>query len=313
MALRPINSLYDFFEAFPDEQSAIDHLRSIRWRSGAYCPYCTSARVMHFSDNRTHKCHDCRQRFSIKVGTIFEDTKLPLRKWFAAIWLVTSHKKGIASTQLARDLKITQKSAWFVLHRLRYAAKTKSFNRERPMQGLVEVDETYFGGKDSNRPKNKRGKSTKTIVLGMLERGGEVRARAVPNQRAKTVRGRIADNVKDGSVLLTDEHPSYKGLPAQYPTWSVNHSKGEYVRFVAHINGIEGVWSLFKRQVYGIHHHVSAKHIDNYLGEMCYRYNRRHMEEGERVNDLLGCVSGLRLTYARLTHAETEISEAPPY
>ena len=313
MTLRPITSLYDFFEAFPDEQAAIDHLRSIRWRDGEFCPYCESKRVMHFGDKRTHKCHDCRQRFSIKVGTIFEDTKLPLRKWFAAIWLITSHKKGIASTQLAKDLKITQKSAWFVLHRLRYAAKTRSFNRERPMQGLVEVDETYFGGKDTNKPKSKRGLATKTIVMGLLERGGEVRAKVVPNLTAKTVRGRIGDHVKDGSVLLTDEHPSYKGLPSQYTVWSVNHSKGEYVRFVAHTNGIEGVWSLFKRQVYGIHHHISAKHMDAYLGEMCYRHNRRDLDEGQRVNDLLSSVDGLRLTYKALIHDETKIPEAPPY
>lgn len=151
---RPIASLYQFFEVFPDEQSVIDHLGAIRWRDGAYCPHCNSKRVMHFSDMKTHKCHDCRQRFSIKVGTIFEDTKLPLRKWFAAIWLITFHKKGIASTQLAKDLQITQKSAWFVLHRLRYAAKTKSFNA--PLSGAVELDETLFAGKESNKHKNKR-------------------------------------------------------------------------------------------------------------------------------------------------------------
>ncbi len=147
-AIRQFDSLFDLFDAFPDEQAAIDHLTAIRWKNGAYCPHCGSTRVMHFSDKKTHKCSDCRQRFSIKVGTIFEDTKLPLRKWFAAIWLITSHKKGIASTQLAKDLKITQKSAWFVLHRLRYAARTKSFNR--PLAGDVEADETYVGGKAKN-------------------------------------------------------------------------------------------------------------------------------------------------------------------
>jgi transposase-like protein len=141
--LKQFSSLFDLFEAFPDEQSAVDHLRAISWKNGAYCPYCKSTRVIHFADKKTHKCSDCRQRFSIKVGTIFEDTKLPLRKWFAAIWLVTSHKKGIASTQLAKDLKITQKSAWFVLHRLRYAARTKSF--ARPLAGDVQVDEAMFG------------------------------------------------------------------------------------------------------------------------------------------------------------------------
>ena len=309
--LRPITSLYEFFEAFPDEQAAIDHLRSIRWAKGAYCPYCGSTRVMHFSDNRTHKCHECRQRFSIKVGTIFEDTKLPLRKWFAAIWLITSHKKGIASTALAKDLKITQKSAWFVLHRLRYAARTRSFNR--PLEGDVEIDESYFGGKESNKhskkrqPKNAGPGAGKTIVLGMLERGGEVRAKSIKNLQSRTVRGRVFDNIKDGSNLMTDEAVSYAGLRGPYQVHSVNHSAGEYVRdFFCHTNSIEGAWSLFKRQVYGIHHHVSAKHLDAYLGEMCYRYNRRDMEEGERVNDLLSQVEG-RLTYKALIDDRSEL------
>ena len=194
-------------------------------------PTASRKRVMHFSDKRTHKCHDCRQRFSIKVGTIFEDTKLPLRKWFAAIWLITSHKKGIASTQLAKDLKITQKSAWFVLHRLRYAAKTKSF--DRPLEGMVEIDESYFGGKDHNKhatSDRKQGARARRCVFGLVERGGEIRAGTITNLNARMVRGRVVDNVKPGTPLMTDEHARYKGLsmPA-YPIWSVNHSKGEYV------------------------------------------------------------------------------------
>ncbi len=297
----PINSLYDFFEAFPDEQAAVDHLRAIRWRDGAFCPYCNSKRVMHFGDKRTHKCHECRQRFSIKVGTIFEDTKLPLRKWFAAIWLITSHKKGIASTALAKDLKITQKSAWFVLHRLRYAARTRSFNR--PLHGVVELDETYHGGVEGNRhaKDRKKAKKKKTIIFGLLERGGEVRAKSIRGLKGRTVRGRVFDNVKDGANLMTDEAVVFTQLQGPYKVHSVNHSAGEYVRhYYCHINGMEGFWSLFKRQVIGIHHHVSPKHVDAYLGEMCYRYNRRDMEEGERVNDLLSQVAG-RLTYKVLT------------
>src|SRR6476619_7825275 len=133
------DTLFEMMSAIPDEQSAIDHFTAIRWKNGAFCPHCGSTKVYHFSDKRTHKCGDCRQRFSIKVGTIFEDTKLPLRKWFMAIWLITSHKKGIASTQLAKDLKITQKTAWFVMHRLREASKSGSFNKS--LDGVVEVDE----------------------------------------------------------------------------------------------------------------------------------------------------------------------------
>ena len=190
--IQSFNSLPELFDAFPDEQSCIDHLRAIRWKNGEYCPYCGSDRVYHFSDNRTHKCGDCRQRFSIKVGTIFEDSKLPLRKWYAAIWLLTSHKKGIASTQLARDLDITQKSAWFMLHRLRHAATTKSFNR--PLEGEIEADETYVGGREKNKHRNKRkpgsqGGANKTAVFGMLERGGELRARKMGRLTAESMQG----------------------------------------------------------------------------------------------------------------------------
>jgi transposase-like protein len=154
--IRQFDSLLELMQVFGDEQACIDHLRAIRWKNGAFCPYCGAVKVYHFSDNQTHKCSDCRQRFSIKVGTIFEDTKLPLSKWFAAIWMVTSDKKDIASTQLEKDLKITQKSAWFILHRLRYAAKTKSFNR--PLRGAVESDETFIDGTDKNRRSKDRKK-----------------------------------------------------------------------------------------------------------------------------------------------------------
>lgn len=152
--LQQFDSLLALTEAFPDEQTCVDHLRAIRWKNGAFCPYCGSVKVYHFSDHKNHKCGDCRKRFSIKVGTIFQDTKLPLRKWFMAIWLITSHKKGIASTQIAKDLGITQKSGWFVLHRLRHAARTKSFNM--PLSGVVEADETFVGGKNKNKHNDKR-------------------------------------------------------------------------------------------------------------------------------------------------------------
>jgi transposase-like protein len=143
------DSLFHLMEAFPDEKACIDHLRSIRWRDGEFCPHCQSNKIYHFSDRKTFKCGKCRQRFSIKVGTIFEDTKLPLRKWFMAMWMITNHPKGIASTTLAKDLKITQKSAWFVMHRLRHAARTPSFNA--PLNGDVEADTTFVGGKEKNK------------------------------------------------------------------------------------------------------------------------------------------------------------------
>lgn len=300
--LQHFDSLLEMTQAFPDEQAAIDHFTAIRWQDGAFCPYCGSTEVYHFADNRTHKCADCHQRFSIKVGTIFEDTKLPLQKWFIAIWMITSHKKGISSAQMARDLKITQKSAWFMLHRLRHAIRTRSFNKR--LEGEIEVDETFIGGKDKNKHahqrKGKRGPVGKTAVFGMLERGGELRARKMESLKASEVQGEIARNVEPGSNIMTDEYTGYRGLDEQFNHHTVNHSAGEYVKnYFCHVNGIEGAWSLFKRQIFGIHHFVSTKHLDRYLDEMCWRYNRRDSAEGDRVNDLLNSVSG-RLTYKAL-------------
>ena len=289
-------SLYDLFETLPDEQAAIDHFRAIRWKNGAFCPYCGSTRIYHFSDNRTHKCGDCRQRFSIKVGTIFEDTKIPLRKWMAAIWLITSHRKGIASTQLARDINVTQKTAWFMLHQLRHAARTRSFNR--PLDGDVEVDEAFFGGKEKNKHEFKRGKDDKVVVLGMLERGGELRAYPVKSLKRREGRDRRSHRTgrqcHDGRMArlsrTTGPLQSSHGQPC-----------GRRIRkhFFAHVNGLEGVWSLLKRQVYGIHHFVSGKHLHRYVDEAVWRFNRRNIEEGSRVSELLARVDG-RLRYADL-------------
>lgn len=302
-AMKHFDTLFQMMAAFPDEKAAIDHLTALRWKSGAYCPHCGSTKVYHFSDARNHKCGICRKRFSIRVGTIFEDSKIELRKWFMAIWLVTSHKKGIASTQLAKDIGVTQKSAWFMLHRLRHAAQTQSFNR--PLAGEIEADETFIGGKEKNkhawqRTGGKQGGAGKAAVLGILERDGELRTGLTPTLSARNVQSAVRENVEPGSLILTDEHPSFRGLSRDFVHHTVNHSAGEYVRkFYIHTNGIESVWALFKRQIIGTHHWMSGKHLPRYLGEMTWRFNRRKMGEGDRMNALLGQVEG-RLTYKAL-------------
>lgn len=311
--LPQFNSLKALFDAFPDDATALAHFEAIHWKHGAFCPHCKSQRVMHFSDGKTHKCSDCRKKFSIRTGTIFEDTKLGMHVWFAAIWLLLNRPKGIASTQLAVDLNITQKSAWFVLHRLRYAARTRSF--ARPLAGEVESDETFVGGKTKNMSERKRkalgnpkGTQGKIIVHGFLQRGDEespsqVHAVTISDPGGPTIQASVRANVEPGSKLFTDAWRAYRGLDGEYEHSYVDH-RFTYVDGATHTNGLEGVWSLFKRQYHGTHHWISPEHLDAYLAEMSYRFNRRKMHKSMRVDDLLGRVAG-RLTYkALINHGE---------
>jgi transposase-like protein len=299
--LQSFKTLPELFRAFPTEQVAIDHLTAIRWADGKFCPLCGNAdekRIGTLAGTNTHKCYVCRKRFSIRVGTIFQDTKLPLRTWFAAIWMITNHPKGIASTTLATDLGITQKTAWFVLHRLRHAARTPSFNRPLGEDGTpVEVDEKFVGGREKNKHANKRlhtkgGGKGKTVVMGIIERGGELRAGVVDDVQRNTLEPIVLSHVAQGSTVYTDEHLGYRSLAHSFDHQTVRHSAKEYVRGDAHTNSIESVWALLSRQIVGIHHWVSPKHLDAYVSEMTFRFNRRDVPKGDRLNALLSQIEG---------------------
>lgn len=288
------NSLYEMMEAIPDEKAAVEYFRSIHWKNGEHCPYCGHEEIYHFADGKNFKCAACRQRFSIRVGTIFEDSKIEIRKWLFAIWIITSHKKGIASTQLAKDINVTQKSAWFMLHRLRHAARTRSFNRK--LRGTVEADEVYFGGKDSN--KHKRRRTKKQVAVGLLERRGELRV--LPVNSTSDMRKEIVRHVDESARLMTDNAPVLSGIEALYDRTILDHSKGQYGDGAdGHTNSIEGAWALLKRQIYGIHHWVSAKHLSRYIDEAVFRYNRREVTDTSRVEEFLGRLNG-HLTYRQL-------------
>lgn len=293
--LTQFKTLTDLMVAFQDNQVAIDHFKAIRWPGGAVCPYCDSPKAYALKRKNIHRCAQCQRNFSVTVGTIFEDTKLPLRVWFGAIWLITNHPKGIASTTLARDLGITQKSAWFVLHRLRHAARTRSFNK--PMTGIVEVDETYVGGKAINkhgrRSSTKGGHNDKTPVMGAVERDGDVQAMVLPVANKEYMHGFIRATVDpNAEMLVTDAHPAYQ-RPMGYARHEiVNHQAGEYRKGSAHTNTIESVWALLKRQIIGTHHAVSRKHLQKYVQEMTWRLNRRSMSPADRMNDLFRHVAG---------------------
>ncbi len=295
-----IKSFFELQKVFPTEESCIQELARTRWGKKPVCPHCGSSRKIYIiSKGKLFKCADCRKPFSVRIGTIFEDSPIPLKKWFMALWLITAHKKGISSMQLSRDLDVTQKTAWFMLHRIRYAMAHGSFHK--PLDGIVEADETYIGGKHSG--KRGRGSENKTPVFGMLDRDDEtIMTQPVEKVNKKTLQGLLKENVDKGSTIMTDEWRAYNGLDKHFKGHEkVDHSNEEYARGIVHVNNLENFWSLLKRGITGIYHHVSRTHLHRYCSEFQYRYNTRKIKDSQRFSFALCHLSG-RLDYSTLTN-----------
>ncbi len=298
------SSIFELLKTFPDEQSCINHLEQLRWNGNIISPFDPASKVYKCAHNR-YKCKNTGKYFNVKTRTIFEDSKISLQKWFMALYVFSSHKKGISSHQLAKDISVTQKTAWFMLHRLRYAFDHPEF--KKILGNEVEVDETYLGGNNKNRHSSKKvensqGRSTKdkSAIFGMIEREGNVIAQEVPDVSSDTLQGIINENVEKGSIISTDEWRSYNGLNKNYIHLRVNHGAKEYVNMMAHTNNIECFWSHLKRGVNGIYHWVSKKHLQSYIDEFSLRYNTRKNLTCERFDLILSNMIG-RLTYQQLT------------
>lgn len=304
--LRKFKTLLDLFSYFKDEQVCREYLAQIRWNGNVQCPYedCLHDKCCTYSDGIRYKCAKCERQFSVKVGTIFHDSKISLAKWYAAIYLITSHKKGISSLQLAKDIGVTQKTAWFILHRVRFTLGIKGDVEK--LKGKIEADETFIGGNEKNKHKSKRtegtqGRSvkTKSAVAGVVSRGGDVRVKKVDDTSGYYLKPFVIKNVEFGATLHTDEHLGYKGLAQVFKHQHVHHGAGEYVLGDCHTNTMEGFWSLLKRGLMGIYHSVSAKHLQQYLDEFVFRYNTRDMNESNRFDAMLNQMA-VRLTYQSL-------------
>lgn len=302
-------STFQLFAAFPNEEAARLYLESRLWPDGVLCPNCKSGeRITTRKRVGFYRCNACGNfDFTVRTGTIFERSKVPLHKWLYAMYLLVTARKGISSLQLAKEIGITQKSAWFVLHRLREACSTPEVIAK--LKGIVELDECFIGGKEQNKHEHKklkagRGAVGKTAVLGMRERDGRTILALMNERTMQAVTAQIHDNIEIGTQLYTDDGIVFSDLDGLFfKHESVNHSAGEYSRGVATTNSIESVWAVLKRGVYGTFHHISPKHVGRYTDEFAWRLNEGNVKNHttERLDSMVAAISGKRLTYERLT------------
>jgi transposase-like protein len=298
-------STFELFTLIPDAETARLYLEARLWPNGVTCPTCTDRERITNRKGDFYRCNRCETTFTVRTGTIFERSHVPLHKWLYAMYLVVTARKGISSMQLAKEIGVTQKTAWFMLQRLREACSGKMDK----LSGLIEVDECFVGGKEANKHESKklrmgRGSVGKTAVVGLRERGGRTIAFPVENTDKEALQGAVLDNVEIGSKVMTDEASGYQGMDGLfYSHATVNHGAGEYSRGGVHTNGIESVWALLKRGVYGTWHHISAKHVARYVNEVTFRLNAGNVANHtlNRLDSFISAVDGQRLTYKRLT------------
>jgi len=299
-------TLIEVVRYFSDPQVCFDYTLQLRWPDGiARCPTCDRDDPRFLAREQRWECRarHPRKKFSLKTGTIFEESAIGLDKWFTAMWLLVNAKNGISSMEIHRAIGVTQKSAWFMLQRLRLAMQTGTFMK---LDGTVEVDETFIGGKARNMHKEQRqakihgrGPVGKSIVLGLLERHGKVSVAVVPDRERKTLQPRVRAVVAGGAELMTDALPSYRGLDAEYVHGVIDHAEA-YVDGKVHTNGIENFWALLKRMTGGTYVSVEPFHLFRYLDEESFRFNEREATDARRFHKAMAGVTGKRLTYKSL-------------
>jgi transposase-like protein len=302
------SGLMEAIQYFSDPMVCLEAVSKIKWPNGPECPRCESKRLSFIKTRLTWTCLDCRKQFSVKVGTIFEDSPVALNKWLTAMWMLGNCKNGVSSYEIGKAVKVTQKTAWFMMHRLRFAQHGGKVNK---MSGTVEADETFVGGEARFMHKDKReakihgrGPVGKQIVFGLLERNtGRVHLEHVETRRKHELTGIVRKHVRRGSEVMTDELLSYDGLDSEYAHKVINHAE-KYVDGTVHTNRMENFWSLLKRTIGGTYVSVEPFHLFRYLDEQSFRYNERKATDAERFHKVLGSVAGKRLTWNNLTSQE---------
>lgn len=301
-----IKSVFELTQIFSTEQACIDYLEVMKWSNAPVSPFDETSKVYKCKNNQ-YRCKNTGKYFNVKAGTMFENSKISLRKWFMAIWLVTSHKKGLSSIQLGKDIGVRQATAWFMLQRIRACFGIENCNE---LEGVVECDETFIGGKNKNRHKDKKVKNSqgrsfkdKTPVMGMLQRDGKMNAFVVPDTKKNSIQPLVCRYVNpETTTLISDEWLGYTGLDKYYDHRIIDHSKKEYVSLQdssIHTNNIEGSWNILKKSVSGMYNYVSRKHLQKYVDEFVYRFNLRKVSDQEKFRYLLSN-SNIRTKYKEL-------------